>query len=46
MSEDFGRLEIPLGTSANAASQYGTPRVTINRDAAIDLDSTNSFEGQ
>lgn len=38
-------IEIPKLTAASPASHYGTPHLTINRDATADLDSTNAFEG-
>lgn len=37
--------EIPKGYTFSPSSCSGTPLVTINREATIDLDSTNSFEG-
>ncbi|KAI4120422.1 MAG: hypothetical protein LQ338_007036, partial [Usnochroma carphineum] len=37
--------EIPKQYTASPSSFGGTPLLTINREATIDLDSTNSFEG-
>ncbi|KAL8688076.1 MAG: hypothetical protein Q9218_005919, partial [Villophora microphyllina] len=37
--------EIPKGYTFSPSSYNGTPLVTINREATVDLDSTNSFEG-
>ncbi|KAL8703143.1 MAG: hypothetical protein Q9201_003675 [Fulgogasparrea decipioides] len=37
--------EIPKGYTFSPLSCSGTPHLTINREATIDLDSTNSFEG-
>jgi S-adenosylmethionine decarboxylase len=37
-------LGIPKSFAATPNS-YGTPHLTINRDATIDLDSSNAFEG-
>ena len=31
--------------SPSSYSNYGTPQVTINKDATLDLDSSNAFEG-
>jgi S-adenosylmethionine decarboxylase len=36
-------LDIP--TSIATTPTFGTPQLTINRDATIDLDSSNAFEG-
>ncbi|KAL8813090.1 MAG: hypothetical protein Q9223_007135 [Gallowayella weberi] len=36
---------IPNNYTASPSSFSGTPLLTINREATIDLDSTNSFEG-
>ncbi|KZF20277.1 adenosylmethionine decarboxylase [Xylona heveae TC161] len=38
-------LSIPKHYTASPSSFSGTPHLTINRDATIDLDSTNAFEG-
>ncbi|KAL8711478.1 MAG: hypothetical protein Q9220_004136 [cf. Caloplaca sp. 1 TL-2023] len=37
--------EVPTGYTASPSSFSGTPLLTINREATIDLDSSNSFEG-
>ena len=37
--------EIPKHYTASPSSYSGTPHLTINRDAAVDLDSSNAFEG-
>jgi S-adenosylmethionine decarboxylase len=37
--------EIPQNYTASPSSHIGTPHLTINKEATIDLDSTNSFEG-
>jgi S-adenosylmethionine decarboxylase len=37
--------EIPQHYTASPSSHIGTPHLTINKEATIDLDSTNSFEG-
>ena len=37
--------EIPTHYTASPSSFTDTPHLTINKDATIDLDSTNSFEG-
>jgi S-adenosylmethionine decarboxylase len=37
--------EIPKNYTASPSSHYDTPHLTINREATIDLDSTNAFEG-
>ena len=37
--------EIPKHCTISPSSLSGTPLVTINREATIDLDSSNSFEG-
>ena len=40
-------FEIPKNytNSPSSYSNYGTPQVTINKDATLDLDSSNAFEG-
>lgn len=38
--------EIPQHYTASPSSHIGTPHLTINKEATIDLDSTNSFEGE
>ncbi|KAI4194547.1 MAG: hypothetical protein LQ350_007707 [Teloschistes chrysophthalmus] len=37
--------EIPKGYTFSPSSLNGTPFLTINHEATVDLDSTNSFEG-
>ena len=37
--------EIPKQYTASPSSHIGTPHLTINHEATIDLDSTNAFEG-
>lgn len=37
--------EIPKHYTSSPSSHYGTPHLTINREATIDLDSSNAFEG-
>lgn len=37
-------MEIPAAHSLSASQ--GTPHLIINRDATIDLDSSNAFEGK
>ncbi|KAH7396352.1 S-adenosylmethionine decarboxylase [Pyrenochaeta sp. MPI-SDFR-AT-0127] len=37
--------EIPKHYTASPSSHIGTPHLTINKEATIDLDSTNAFEG-
>ena len=38
-------IEIPRQYTASPSSFIGTPHLTINCKATIDLDSTNAFEG-
>lgn len=38
-------IEIPRKYTASPSSFIGTPHLTINCKATIDLDSTNAFEG-
>jgi hypothetical protein len=38
-------LDIPKNYTASPSS-YGTPHLTINREATVDLDSSNAFEGK
>ncbi|KAF2200909.1 S-adenosylmethionine decarboxylase [Delitschia confertaspora ATCC 74209] len=38
-------IEIPKNYTASPSSHAGTPHLTINKEATIDLDSTNAFEG-
>lgn len=37
--------EIPKHYTASPSSHIGTPHLTINKEATIDLDSSNAFEG-
>ncbi|KAF2421047.1 S-adenosylmethionine decarboxylase [Tothia fuscella] len=37
--------EIPTNYTASPSSYTGTPHLTINREATVDLDSSNAFEG-
>lgn len=43
--EMVGTIDIPKHYTASPSSHIGTPHLTINKEATIDLDSTNSFEG-
>ena len=38
-------IEIPKNYTASPSSFSGTPHLTINRDVAHDIDSSNAFEG-
>ncbi|KAF2095867.1 S-adenosylmethionine decarboxylase [Rhizodiscina lignyota] len=38
-------IDIPKHYTASPSSFVGTPHLTINREATIDLDSSNAFEG-
>jgi len=38
--------EIPKHYTASPSSHSGTPHLTINREATIDLDSSSAFEGK
>ncbi|KAL9613039.1 MAG: hypothetical protein Q9167_002385 [Letrouitia subvulpina] len=38
-------IEIPRHCTISPSSFGGTPNLTINHDATVDLDSTNAFEG-
>ncbi|KAK4996250.1 spermidine resistance protein [Elasticomyces elasticus] len=38
-------IAIPPHYTASPSSLSGTPHLTINREATVDLDSTNAFEG-
>lgn len=38
-------VDIPKHYTASPSSHIGTPHLTINKEATIDLDSTNAFEG-
>ncbi|ORX93520.1 S-adenosylmethionine decarboxylase [Clohesyomyces aquaticus] len=37
--------EIPKNYTASPSSYVGTPHLTINKEATVDLDSSNAFEG-
>lgn len=37
--------EIPNHYTHSPSSYYGTPHLTINKEATIDLDSSSAFEG-
>lgn len=39
-------IDIPQQYTASPSSHVGTPHLTINKEATIDLDSTNAFEGR
>ena len=39
-------IEIPSHYTASPSSFAGTPHLTINREATVDLDSTTAFEGE
>lgn len=39
-------IEIPKHYTTSPSSYNGTPHLTINHDATVDLDSTSSFEGR
>ena len=39
-------IEIPKHYTTSPSSFNGTPHLTINHDATVDLDSTNAFEGR
>ena len=38
-------VDIPSHYTASPSSFNATPHLTINREAVIDLDSSNAFEG-
>ena len=38
-------IGIPKNYTTSPSSFSGTPSLTINREAALDLDSSNAFEG-
>ncbi|KAK8209046.1 spermidine resistance protein [Zalaria obscura] len=38
-------IDIPPHYTGSPSSHVGTPHLTINREATVDLDSTNAFEG-
>ena len=38
--------EIPKNYTVSPSSHIGTPHLTINREATLDLDSSNAFEGK
>ena len=39
-------IGIPKHYTASPSSFSGTPSLTINHEATLDLDSSNAFEGQ
>ena len=39
-------IPIPKNYTESPSSYAGTPHLTINREATVDLDSTNAFEGR
>lgn len=43
--QEMVATEIPKHYTASPSSHIGTPLLTINKEATIDLDSTNAFEG-
>jgi S-adenosylmethionine decarboxylase len=40
------QIPIPKNYTESSSSYAGTPQVTINHEATVDLDSTNAFEGK
>ncbi|KAF1969725.1 S-adenosylmethionine decarboxylase [Bimuria novae-zelandiae CBS 107.79] len=40
-----GSVDIPKHYTESPSSHIGTPHLTINKEATIDLDSSNAFEG-
>jgi len=46
ISTEMVNIEIPKHYTASPSSYSGTPHLTINREATIDLDSSNAFEGK
>lgn len=38
-------IEVPKHYTGSPSSFSGTPHLTINREATVDLDSSNAFEG-
>jgi len=38
-------IGIPKNYTTSPSSFLGTPSLTINHEATVDLDSTNAFEG-
>lgn len=45
-NKDMVNTEIPKHYTFSPSSYTGTPHLTINHDATVDLDSTNAFEGR
>jgi hypothetical protein len=43
--QEMVNIEIPKHYTASPSSYTGTPHLTINREATIDLDSSTAFEG-
>ncbi|KAL5423615.1 hypothetical protein PMIN04_003754 [Paraphaeosphaeria minitans] len=43
--EMVGTIDIPKHYTASPSSHIGTPHLTINKEATVDLDSSNAFEG-
>ena len=46
ISTEMVNTEIPKNYTVSPSSYSGTPHLTINREATIDLDSSNAFEGK
>lgn len=44
--KEMVNTEIPKNYTASPSSLTGTPHLTINREVAFDLDSSNAFEGR
>jgi hypothetical protein len=44
-NKEMVATEIPKHYTASPSSYVGIPQLTINKEATIDLDSTNAFEG-
>lgn len=45
MSKEMVNTEIPNNYAVSPSTLNGTPHLTINREAAFALDSSNAFEG-
>ena len=45
VDRDMVHIGIPKHYTASPSSLSHTPSLTINRDVALDLDSSNAFEG-
>lgn len=43
---DMVNIGIPKNYTLSPSSFTGTPSLTINREAALELDSSNAFEGK